>query len=174
MSRMLTGVVLAGAAALLAACDSAGVAQVNGDEAVLCPGGSNCPADQNYVGLLLPSDSFVAAAPADVVFAKASLAGAQPNSGGTAAAQSGPNATATARKKLCPQGGHTKCLAGESGLEWTTAEGQIQCDPGRPCVPGATHGPKKDGKGPPMPAGYAGWLCKKSAQNPCSDLPQRR
>ena len=178
MARFWVAMGLGGAAAVLAACDTPGVAQVTADEAVLCPGGRDCPADGTYVGLLLPGDSLSAAVEGQTQLAATpSEAGAVSramNIGATGAPLRiqgpAPQPPQPPIERVCPQEGHAKCFANQSGMEWRTAAGQIQCNPLYPCVPGPAHG------GGQMPAGYAGWLCKKAsptARN-CEHLPQRR
>ena len=166
MYRVLVSIGVLGTAALLASCGDRSVAQAQVEEAVLCPGGADCPADSNWVGLLMPADSFgVAAAPSGGTLA----GGAAPAEAESVAAVALVAQSRQKRpKKLCPQGGHNKCEEYQSGIDWETQDGQIQCDASRPCVPGQA----KDGD--PMPAGYIGWLCKKSPTETCADIPQRR
>lgn len=177
MRHLLVQVGILSFAALLAGCDTRSVAQVGPEEAVLCPGGGDCPEDGSYVGLLMPADSFVASTDGGARFAQAPATA--PVEAATAAeAESVPAALSTTvqppppppprPKKLCPQGGHQKCDPYQSGIDWETEPQQIQCDASRPCVPGKAHG------GGNMRAGYIGWLCKKSRPGDCADIPQRR
>ena len=168
MQRVLVLISMLGAAALLASCDSPSVAQDGVGDAVLCPGGADCPQDSSYVGLLMPADSFTtAAAPGGPALAEgATPAEAESVEAAAAVAQPGPRPNRP--RKLCPQGGHQKCDPYQSGMDWETETGQIQCDASRPCVPGQA----QDGQ--PMPAGYIGWLCKKNQPGDCADIPQRR
>ena len=174
MRRLLMGVGLA-ATALLGACDDTGSGFVTGDEAVLCPGGRNCPADSDYVGMLITSSAVEVTRGDTAAFTSAAAPStATAGASGPAGAQS----PATKKAKVCPKRGSAECPPNESGLLWATPRGgaQITCVPESVCL-------KKDGQPidasdgdggtRPMEPGYYGWLCRKSSGD-CGDLPQRR
>ena len=161
MRELLTAAVLA-AGTLLAGC-AAMQEQVEEDVSVFCPGGRNCPADDSYVGFLIPDTmmsvsgrtSFFAAAEAAKKEAEAAEDAATP-----AAAPAQPEAALlTGRPTLCPGPG---CPTNRSGLIWRTpGSGEIYCVPGQECAPG-------------VPRTYFGILCKENAQGRCADVPRRR
>ena len=163
-----------GAAALLSACDAT-TAQT-GDTAVLCPGGSNCPEDGSYVGMLIEEDAFLLArAPAPALTAREGAAAAE-DAAEEAAAVLQPPPPPSGPKRVCPQGGPHNCPTDESGLNWKTVPGQIDCEPTMPCVVLNGNPVPTSPAGAPMKKGYVGWLCKKTSPTAtnCDDLPQRR
>ena len=195
MGRWIFGAVALAGAALLAACDgSVGLTETSG--AVLCPGGRNCPESEDWVGMLVEDDAFLAVADNEVSFASLAVTpptgttaqgqtpgqgqGEAPQQGGAAAPPDPPE------KRLCPQR-PGKCagpFAVYSGMMWPTPKGagngaspQVNCEPGSVCVKGEDGNPvsASDGEGGTMTmeSGYYGWLCNKT-KGDCSELPQRR
>ena len=183
MRRLLLGTLALAATTLLAGCNGGNREEtVEDDTTILCPGGSNCPADGSWVGLLIKDDVMIALGPepSSSISAPAPATtdtGAAPSTGpetaaapgaadeaGAAAApttQAGPTAARTGRPTICPGRPSPTCPRGVSGLIWPTPEGNAQrvCNPSTPCVDG-------------MKTGYYGWLCLDRPSGTCDGVPR--
>lgn len=148
--RMMVLAAASLAAALLGGCVSTGPG-VDEDGAAFCPGGANCPSDQNYVGFIIPETMMLAdaMAPAPMAAAPASASEAAP----------APAAPGFARPVLCPA---PSCPMGRSGLLWWTPNsGQRMCKPGEACVPN-------------MGTRFYGILCYDVPEGRCAGVPRGR
>ena len=182
MRKIILGALALSAAGLLAACDG-----VSGDGdgqpltagASLCPGGSHCPREQEFVGLLLPSDSFEltgTSGPAPTAATSPASTGSTAEAPATSAeakaeGSAQPRVATVGNKKFCPKKNDKKCKDKESGIAWDTPAAQITCN-GTDCR-------DEDDKvvelvtsaGEPVGKDYIGWLCD-TRKGDCSALPQ--